>query len=87
MTWWWLSFVDPRTGKWLGCTVVNAMDEFAAVKVSHALGVNPGGEVAFQKIVTDVKPPVELLEQLVTDRVDAQVHGRRWVEGMEGMFV
>lgn len=56
MSYWWLSFADPRTGRFLGVCIVAApppgetMDVTReslahAIRRSHALGINPGGEV------------------------------------------
>lgn len=56
MTRWWLSFADPDrpTGQqFLGACIVRAVDEISAVKVAHALGINPGGEVRFMDLVPE----------------------------------
>lgn len=48
MTYWWLSFADsdlPVGQQFLGAAVVEAPSFVAAVLLSHALGINPGGEV------------------------------------------
>ena len=53
MTRWWCSFADPKRARgeqFLGICIVWAADEISAVKVAHALGINPGGEVAFMDI-------------------------------------
>ena len=45
---WWLSFADPLrpTGQqFLGVVIVDAIGFIEAVRVTHILGVNPGGEV------------------------------------------
>jgi hypothetical protein len=45
---WWLSFCDPDApegSQFLGVVITQAADFIAAVSRSHALGVNPGGEV------------------------------------------
>ncbi len=50
MTRWWCSFCDPRKPRgeqFLGLCIVEAVDQISAVRVTHALGINPGGEVAF----------------------------------------
>ncbi len=44
---WWLSFADankPEGQQFNGAVMVEAHDFIGAVKVAHALGVNPGGE-------------------------------------------
>lgn len=51
MSRWWLSFCDtdrPDGEQFLGCVFVEAADEFSAVRVSWALGINPGVEVMIQ---------------------------------------
>jgi hypothetical protein len=48
MTRWWLSFADatrPAGSQFLGICIVRAVDMVSAIKVAHALGINPGGEV------------------------------------------
>lgn len=53
---WWLSFADPTRPKgqqFLGVCIVEAVDEISAIKVAHALSINPGGEVAFQDLVEE----------------------------------
>lgn len=53
---WWLSFCDPAKPKgeqFIGICIVEAVDQITAVKVTHALGINPGGEVAFMDIRED----------------------------------
>lgn len=43
MTLWYLSFAGAEG--WRGAAIIRAHDFFGAVQVSHALGLNPGGEV------------------------------------------
>lgn len=46
---WWLSFVDPSrpaADRFLGVAIVAGGDIVEAVKAAHALGCNPGGDVA-----------------------------------------
>jgi len=48
MTQWWLSFADPELPKgtqFLGVAIVEAESFHQALQLSHAIGVNPGGEV------------------------------------------
>lgn len=45
---WWLSFADPDLPpgtQFLGVVILNAPDFMSAVLLSHALKLNPGGEV------------------------------------------
>ncbi len=49
MTSWWLSFCDasrPTGSQFLGAVLVDGADMIDAIRASHALGINPGGEVA-----------------------------------------
>ena len=43
MTWYWLSFAGH--GRNLGACIVRGDDLIAAIRRSHVLGINPGGEV------------------------------------------
>ncbi len=48
MKWHWLSFADsalPKGTQFLGAVLVKAPDFITAVMQTHALGLNPGGEV------------------------------------------
>ena len=50
MKYFYMSFCDvnqPTGQKFLGATVVQAEDEQSAFERATALGINPGGEVAF----------------------------------------
>lgn len=42
-SYWWLSFADKG---FMGACIVAADDFLSAVSVSHALKINPGGQVA-----------------------------------------
>jgi hypothetical protein len=42
---WWLSFVDPDGPRFLGVVIVRAHSFPEAIRVSHLLGINPGGAV------------------------------------------
>lgn len=49
----WLSFADstrPKSQQFLGVAIVSAMDISGALTVSHVLGINPGGEVAYIEV-------------------------------------
>ena len=48
LTVWWLSFADPDLEddqQFLGACLVKAKGPAGAVRVSHELGINPGGQV------------------------------------------
>lgn len=52
----WLSFVDderPAGQQFLGACLVPASEIVEAVKVAHALGCNPGGEVVGHPVPAD----------------------------------
>lgn len=56
--WWWLSFCDaslPPGSQFLGGCYVQAAEIGQALAISHALGINPGGEVAFAGPLEDKK--------------------------------
>lgn len=60
MGWWWLSFADaslPRGEQFLGGCVVRAMGMGTAVRESHRLGINPGGEVRGMAFPASIEPP------------------------------
>lgn len=53
MPFYYLSFCDPGLPKgtqFLGATVVEAVDEYATPAAAHALGRNPGGEIAIVQL-------------------------------------
>lgn len=48
--WWWLSFVDPARApgtQFLGAVALEVPNNVDPIVHAHAVGVNPGGEVAF----------------------------------------
>lgn len=64
---WWLSFVDPTLApplaeqepggrSFLGVTVVDAIGPIHAIRKSHELGANPGGEVQVSPVPEDFIP-------------------------------
>jgi hypothetical protein len=51
--WWWLSFADPDRepgSEFLGVVIVEARGFALAVRRTHELGINPGGEVQFEEL-------------------------------------
>lgn len=65
---WWLSFADadrPKGEQFLGVAIVPAHDLIGAIKVSHALGCNPGGQVLGQPLDPPRPIPPEHLERLL----------------------
>lgn len=62
----WLSFVDPGRGNFLGGCMVEAVGRIDAVRRSHQLGVNPGGEVAIIGPVPVDKMPAEYADRLLS---------------------
>ena len=71
--WFYMSFCDPQAPKgeqFLGGAYVQGDTIEEALTRSHLLGVNPGGEVAFQGPAPDdalrANVPAENLERLLT---------------------
>jgi hypothetical protein len=61
--WWYLSFCDPERPagtRFLGGCFVQGHDEVSAVRRSHHLGINPGGEVAMMGPLTEAGPVAQL---------------------------
>jgi hypothetical protein len=53
MSWWWMSFCDAERAegdRFLGALLIEAQDEYDMVTRSHALKLNPGGELMFFKV-------------------------------------
>lgn len=66
---WWLSFCDPNRPegqRFLGVSIVLASNFIAALKVAHALGVNPGGAVQGFEMLDPVKIDRKWMERLLT---------------------
>ena len=52
---WWMSWADSETGKNLGAAIVDDCDTMeAAVRKSHELGINPGGEIAIVELPAEI---------------------------------
>lgn len=67
MTWFWMSFADPKRPKgqqFLGVAIVEADEFLHAVSISHRLGINPGGEIA--GYVLPQPPPAGMQHRLLT---------------------
>jgi hypothetical protein len=61
MNCYWLSFVDPEAGEFLGATAVLAGSPEDAIEMTWTLDINPGGEVAVAEVPSDQITP-EILE-------------------------
>lgn len=61
--WWWLSFAEESG--FLGVVVIQGYGIVDAVSRSHALGVNPGGEVQGWLLPEHV-PPAEFRNRLLS---------------------
>ena len=51
---WWMSFADPRRPRGdtnLGVVILDVPVGADPIRHSHAIGVNPGGEVAFAEVI------------------------------------
>ena len=71
---WWLSFADPdqpEDSQFLGVAIVQAPTFPAAITRSHALAVNPGGEVACMGPIPQEYIAAEWRDRLLT-RAEAE---------------
>jgi hypothetical protein len=75
--WWWLSFADDDGFR--GVCIVEAMDMIAAVKLTHALGINPGGEVRGAPFPDRAGPPPERFRARILTKQQADAASRAWV--------
>ena len=69
MTWWWASFADSKLAKgsqFLGALVLEAKDEFDALRLIRAHGSNPGGEVIYGQLPDDKVPGPGYRDRLLT---------------------
>lgn len=90
---WWLSFADgtrPKGTQFLGVCIVDTgmegapetMDMLAAVQMTHALGINPGGEVQGlpcpeeREHLIQAKWLNRLLSREECEAIDAEMAGR-----------
>jgi hypothetical protein len=65
----WLSFVDPDKPagrRNLGVIVTRAVDVIDAVEKTHAMGINPGGEVLCAQLPDKPTVPARYLDRLLT---------------------
>ena len=65
--WWWLSFADgekPKGEQFLGVAVVKAINVTEAIREAWRLGINPGGECAFQELAK--APPRNIRRRLLS---------------------
>ena len=61
--WWYTSFVN---GVFLGGCIVEAQGPATALRQTHKLGINPGGETMTWEIVPDRVPPETYRNRLLT---------------------
>ena len=67
--WWWLSFADgrkPKGSQFLGAAIVSGNNFLEAVRKSHKLGCNPGGQVQGLPILNNLSIPEHWLNRLLT---------------------
>lgn len=76
---WWLSFADinlPRGQQFLGVVIIEAADSKEALLRSHALNVNPGGQVRMLPLPSWLQVDAKWLKRLLSrqecDEVDAE---------------
>ncbi len=65
VTWWWLSFRDAGKNEWLGGCWIDAPPGADPIVLSHARGLNPGGEVFFVELEGDEPPPESQVGRLL----------------------
>lgn len=71
---WWLSFADsnkPKGEQFLGATIVKAGGPASAIRRTHVLNINPGGQVAYEKIGKLSLFP-EMVDVLVVDGAEVR---------------
>ena len=69
MSWWWLSFRDPKKpegSSFLGVVVVQAKSMKLAMKEAWRLECNPGGEVLGEALPPEVKIPEQYQNKLLS---------------------
>jgi hypothetical protein len=72
-TWWQLSFADPRRPRgyqWLGGVNTEAASIQDAITWTHVAGINPGGDVAFLGIFSDIGLDPNYVDRLITDETE-----------------
>lgn len=79
-----MSFCDPdrpEGTQFLGAIMTYAPDFMSAIMKTHALGINPGGEVAGCEVPDDLGVPEEFIDRLLSkdevDRFDAVMDARK----------
>ena len=79
MKWYWLSFCDakrPKGTQFLGAAIVAASGKIEAVRASHILGCNPGGEIALTEATStgpEMAGVIERWAERLLTRDDAAV--------------
>jgi hypothetical protein len=68
--WWYLSFV--KDGKFAGACVVRARGVASAMQRTHALGINPGGQIMYFPVgaIKGPLPPDRLLSKAEMEAFD-----------------
>lgn len=77
----WLSFADgnlPKGAQFLGVVIVDAPDFLGAVMRTHALGINPGGEVVGVPVPPGGRLPSDCKDRLLT-RAEAEAADARYI--------
>jgi len=80
--WWWLSFMDPKKpagSRFLGVIVIEAASFDMAIRTTHAMWINPGGEVR-SHYLGSIKPtwPEEAFSRLLSaDKLEELGIGER----------
>lgn len=83
MSYWWMSFCDPKRPKgdqFLGALIVQADSHQAMLSRSWYLGLNPGGEVVFFEIPKQYNEriPPDWIETRLLTREECEAFEKKW---------
>ena len=70
-TWWHMSFVDPTRPpghQWLGGLNTEAPTIQDAITWTHVAGLNPGGEISFMGLTSEIGLDAHYVDRLITDK-------------------
>ena len=78
VTWWWMSFVDPDTDRFLGGCAVQARGPASAILESRKQFCNPGGELVAYPFPDFVEVGQQWANRLMTEEEVHQFND--WLE-------
>jgi hypothetical protein len=82
-SYWWMSFCNadkPKGERFLGGLIIKADSDLEAIKRSHFLELNPGGEVLFYKI------PEQYHERIPMDWIETRLISKKECEDLERLY-